>query len=306
MTFNHIIEGKGVVKKYKQVVAVDHVDFFIRQQECFAFLGPNGAGKTTTMRMICCYAPLTAGQLTVDGKDVSKDCRKIKAVLGIVPQENNLDPDLTVGENLLVYSRYFDIPKKVAVKRAFEGLELFQLRERWDSRIESLSGGMKRRLIFARALLNEPKILVLDEPTTGMDPQARLLVWQRVRDLKERGSTIVLCTQNMAEAAYLCDRLVIMHQGKILAEGAPSDLVAHYAGKEVVELRVKLEEKPGVLAKLKGDAISVEDVGDTLYVFSHDGEAMVRNLNLNPEKLTFRQATLEDVFLKLTGRGLQE
>lgn len=306
MKSNHIIDCKGVVKQYKTLTAVDHIDFFIRQQECFAFLGPNGAGKTTTMRMICCYAPPTTGQLTVDGKDVSRDSRKIKAVLGIVPQENNLDPDLTVSENLLVYSRYFDIPKKLALQRARQGLELFQLQERWNSRIESLSGGMKRRLIFARALLNEPKIMVLDEPTTGMDPQARILVWQRVRELKERGVTIVLCTQNMAEAAYLCDRLVIMHQGKILAEGAPSDMIARYAGKEVIELRVKPEEKPVVLAKLKYNAVRVEDVGDTLYIFSRNGEAMVSNLNLNPEKLTFRQASLEDVFLKLTGRGLQE
>jgi lipooligosaccharide transport system ATP-binding protein len=303
---HNIVEGKGIVKRYRQLVAVDHIDFFIRQQECFGFLGPNGAGKTTTMRMICCYSPLTAGRLTVDGRDVMRDCRAIKATLGIVPQENNLDPDLTVGQNLIVYSRYFDIPKKVAIKRATEALEMFQLQERWYSQVESLSGGMKRRLIFARALLNEPKILVLDEPTIGMDPQARHLVWQRLRRLKEQGVTTILCTQNMEEAAYLCDRLVIMHQGKILAEGAPSDLITRYVGKEVLELRLKPEEKPSALSQLQSPSVTIEDVGDTLYVFSQDGNALRRHLDLSPEKLIYRQATLEDVFLRLTGRGLQE
>lgn len=305
MTEN-VIEAQNLVKTYKQLMAVDHINFVIKPQESFAFLGPNGAGKTTTMRMICCYTPPTEGILTVDGKDVKKDCRQIKAILGIVPQENNLDPDLTVGQNLIVYSRYFDIPKKIAVKRATEALEMFQLVERWDSRIESLSGGMKRRLIFARALLNEPRILILDEPTTGLDPQARHLVWQKIRRLKDLGATVVFCTQNMEEAAYLADRLVIMHEGRILAEGQPAELVARHAGKEVVELRVKPDQKEKVLAQLRSRTASVEEMGDTLYVFGQDGNALLQGLDISADKLIFRQASLEDVFLKLTGRALHE
>ncbi len=302
----NIVEGHDLVKTYKQLAAVDHINFFIKPQESFAFLGPNGAGKTTTMRMICCYSPPSGGKLTVDGKNVATDCRQIKAILGVVPQENNLDPDLTVGQNLMVFSRYFDIPKKVALKRATEALEMFQLVERWDSRIDSLSGGMKRRLIFARALLNEPRILILDEPTTGLDPQARHLVWQKVRYLKERGATVIFCTQYMEEATYLSDRLVIMHQGKILAEGAPAELISRYAGKEVVEIRVKPEQRAGVIAKLKTRTPNVEEMGDTLYVFGQDGGDLLKGLELNTEKLTYRQAGLEDVFLKLTGRALQD
>ncbi|MBI4333574.1 MAG: ABC transporter ATP-binding protein [Chloroflexi bacterium] len=302
----NVIEGRNLVKTYKQFVAVDHIDFSIKPQESFAFLGPNGAGKTTTMRMVCCYSPPTSGTLTVDGKDVRRDCRRIKAILGIVPQENNLDPDLTVGQNLIVYSRYFDIPRPVAIKRATEALQMFQLVERWDSRIDSLSGGMKRRLIFARALLNEPRILVLDEPTTGLDPQARHLVWQKVRYLKEHGATVLFCTQNMEEAAYLADRLVIMHQGKILAEGSPPELIARHAGKEVVELRVRVEQKERVLAQLKSRALNIEEMGDTIYLFGQDGGSLLQGLQLDTEKLMFRQATLEDVFLKLTGRALHE
>ncbi len=301
-----IIEGRELVKKFKLLVAVDHIDFFIRPQECFAFLGPNGAGKTTTIRMICCYTPLTSGQLTVDGKDVAKYPRQIKAILGVVPQENNLDPDLTVVQNLMVYSRYFDIPNKIAVTRATEVLEMFQLLERSHTRIDSLSGGMKRRLIFARALVNQPKILILDEPTTGLDPQAKHLVWQKIRYLKEQGVTTVLSTQNMEEASHLCDRLVIMHQGKILAEGTPTDLITRYAGKEVLELRIKPEEKDTIISRLQSPDVNIEDIGDTLYVFSSDGGSLRQRFDLSSEKIVYRQATLEDVFLRLTGRGLQE
>ncbi|MDP2720105.1 MAG: ABC transporter ATP-binding protein [Dehalococcoidia bacterium] len=301
-----IIQGTGLVKKYKKLVAVDHIDFTIERQECFAFLGPNGAGKTTTIRMICCYAPLTSGKLTVDGKDVSGNCREIKRILGIVPQETNLDPDLTVGQNLLVYSRYFDIPGNIAVERATEALETFQLVGRWNNRIDSLSGGMKRRLIFARALINQPRILILDEPTTGLDPQAKHLVWQKIRYLKDRGTTIVLSTQNMEEAAHLCDRLVVMHQGKILTQGTPTELIDRYAGKEVLEIYSKPENKPAVLSQLLDTELEVEDVGDTIFVFSRDGGTLRQRLNINSEKIVYRQATLEDVFLRLTGRGLQE
>ncbi|MBI2934770.1 MAG: ABC transporter ATP-binding protein [Chloroflexi bacterium] len=302
----YAVEAHDLVKAYKEFLAVAGISLFIKPQESFAFLGPNGAGKTTTMRMICCYSPPTSGSLTILGRDVRTDCRRIKADLGIVPQENNLDPDLTVGQNLLVYARYFDMPKKLAVNKATEALQLFQLHERWDSRIDALSGGMKRRLIFARALINDPRILILDEPTTGLDPQARHLVWQKVRYLKERGATVVFCTQNMEEAAYLSDRLVIMHQGKILAEGPPAELVSHYAGREAVEVRVKPEQKADTLARLKTRTPEVEEMGDTLYIFGRDGRALLQGLELNAERLIFRQATLEDVFLKLTGRGLQE
>ncbi len=302
----YAVEARNLVKTYKQLTAVDHINFSINPRESFAFLGPNGAGKTTTMRMICCYSPPTSGDLIVGGKSVYRDCRAIKAALGIVPQENNLDPDLTVGQNLMVYSRYFDIPEKLAHQKATEALQLFQLLERWDSRIESLSGGMKRRLIFARALLNDPRILVLDEPTTGLDPQARHLVWQKVRYLKDHGTTIVFCTQHMEEAEYLADRLVIMHQGKILAEGQPAELISRYAGKDAIEIRVKPEQREAVLAQLRTRTPNIEEMGDTIYIFGQDGRGLLQDLDLKAERLLFRQASLEDVFLKLTGRALQE
>jgi len=301
-----IIEARGVVKRYKGFTAVAGVDFSVQAQECFGFLGPNGAGKTTLMRMITCVYPLSEGVLLVDNRDVMKEPRAIKAVLGVVPQEENLDPDLTVLQNLLVYARYFDIPKEVARRRALELLELFQLLDRQRSRIDTLSGGMKRRLLIARALLNEPKILILDEPTAGLDPQARHLVWRKIRYLKGQGVTMILSTHNMEEAAHLCDRLVIMDQGRILVEDRPVNLIRQYVGQEVLELRLDTVGKSHVLRQLQSYNVSIEDVGDTLYVFSNDGGLLPEQLMIEGGDVVRRQATLEDVFLRLTGRELKE
>jgi len=301
-----IIEARGVVKRYKGFTAVAGVDFSVQAQECFGFLGPNGAGKTTLMRMITCVYPLSEGVLLVDNRDVMKEPRAIKAVLGVVPQEENLDPDLTVLQNLLVYARYFDIPKEVARRRALELLELFQLLDRQRSRIDTLSGGMKRRLLIARALINEPKILILDEPTAGLDPQARHLVWRKIRYLKGQGVTMILSTHNMEEAAHLCDRLVIMDQGRILVEDRPVNLIRQYVGQEVLELRLDTVGKSHVLRQLQSYNVSIEDVGDTLYVFSNDGGLLPEQLMVEGGDVVRRQATLEDVFLRLTGRELKE
>jgi lipooligosaccharide transport system ATP-binding protein len=301
-----IIEGRGLVKRYKGIVAVAGVDFSVQAQECFGFLGPNGAGKTTIIRMLTCVYPLSQGVLLVDNRDVMKEARAIKAVIGLVPQEENLDSDLTVLHNLLVYARYFDIPKQVARRKALELLELFQLLDRQHSRIDTLSGGMKRRLLIARALLNEPKILILDEPTAGLDPQARRLVWQKLRYLKGQGVTMILSTHNMEEAAHLCDRLVIMDQGRILVQDRPADLIKRYVGQEVLELRLDAVGKSNVLRQLQGYSVSIEDVGDTLYVFSKDGGSLPQQLMIEGGVVVRRQATLEDVFLRLTGRELKE
>jgi lipooligosaccharide transport system ATP-binding protein len=301
-----IIEARGLVKRYKGIVAVAGVDFSVQAQECFGFLGPNGAGKTTIIRMLTCVYPLSQGVLLVDNRDVMKEARAIKAVIGLVPQEENLDSDLTVLHNLLVYARYFDIPKQVARRKALELLELFQLLDRQHSRIDTLSGGMKRRLLIARALLNEPKILILDEPTAGLDPQARRLVWQKLRYLKGQGVTMILSTHNMEEAAHLCDRLVIMDQGRILVQDRPADLIKRYVGQEVLELRLDAVGKSNVLRQLQGYSVSIEDVGDTLYVFSKDGGSLPQQLMIEGGVVVRRQATLEDVFLRLTGRELKE
>lgn len=301
-----IIEARGLVKRYKGFLAVAGVDFSVQAQECFGFLGPNGAGKTTLIRMISCVYPLSQGVLLVDNRDVMKEPRAIKAVLGVVPQEENLDPDLTVLHNLLVYARYFDIPKEVARSRALELLELFQLLDRQRSRIDTLSGGMKRRLLIARALINQPKILILDKPTAGLDPQARHLVWQKIRYLKGQGVTMILSTHNMEEAAHLCDRLVIMDQGRIVVQDRPADLIRQYVGQEVLELRLDPMGKSHVLRQLQSYSVSIEDVGDTLYVFSNDGGLLPQQLMIEGGDVVRRQATLEDVFLRLTGRELKE
>ncbi len=306
-----VIEAKGLTKLYDGLVAVDGIDFTVETQECFGFLGPNGAGKTTTMRMIYCFSPITRGALRVASMDVKTSCRQIKAIIGVVPQENNLDPDLTVMRNLVVYARYFDIPQKVAEQRATESLELLQLLDRKDSPIDELSGGMKRRLMVARALINEPKLLILDEPTTGLDPQARHLVWQKLRYLKSQGVTLVLTTHYMEEAAELCDRIVIMDSGKILTAGRPTDLIVKYVGREVLELRLPPPEKRKVLeyvASLK-DSVEIEEVEDILYLFSRDDhllDGLPKRLDAKVDSYVFRPATLEDVFLKLAGRGLKE
>ncbi len=301
-----IVEARGLVKKYKGILAVAGVDFSIEAQECFGFLGPNGAGKTTVMRMISCVYPLSQGTLRVDDKDVMKEARAIKAILGVVPQEDNLDPDLTVLHNLLVYARYFDMPKETAKQQAMELLELFQLHERQQSRIDTLSGGMKRRLLIARALLNQPKILILDEPTSGLDPQARHLVWQKLRYLKGQGVTMILSTHNMEEAAHLCDRLAIMDRGLILVQGPPAELIRQYAGQELLELRVDVAGKSQLMSQLQSLDVVVEDIEDTIYIFGKNGEPLPEQLPVGEGGLLRRRANLEDVFLRLTGRELRE
>jgi lipooligosaccharide transport system ATP-binding protein len=304
-----IIRARNLVKRYGDLTAVDGIDFDVHEGECFGLLGPNGAGKTTTTRMITCVSPVTSGELTVAGMDVRLDPRHIKSVLGVVPQEDNLDPDLTVRQNLAVYARYYDIPRSLANQRVEESLALFQLTEKQHEPIYALSTGLKRRLTIARGLLNQPTILVLDEPTTGLDPQARHLVWQKLRYLQAQGVTMLLCTHYMDEAAHLCDRLVIMHQGRILVEGPPTKLVEEHAGSEVVELHLAGPEREKVLAEVRSrPGLTVEEVEDILYIYARtaDGRANIADLNLDGEKVIYRHANLEDVFLRLTGRGLIE
>ena len=299
-----IITAESLTKKYDKLVAVDGIDFAVKEGELFGFLGPNGAGKTTTMKMIQCVSPKTSGSLTVAGMDVDKEPRQIKLILGVAPQEGNLDPDFTVKENMIVYSRYFDIPKKVAEERTAKLLEFFQLQAKVDTQIDKLSGGMKKRLILARSMLNEPRILTLDEPTVGLDPQARHLIWDQLIKLKDRGITIILTTHYMEEAARLCDRLVIMDNGKILAEGNPKDLVRKHVASNVVEAK----NSPQIMECVKKHELHAEDAGDEVHIFTDEPQRTM-SLLMNECKLesaTVRESTLEDVFLKLTGRVLRE
>ncbi len=304
-----IIRARNLIKRYGGFTAVDSIDFSVRRGECFGFLGPNGAGKTTTVRMISCVSPVTEGELVVDGIDVRGEPRRIKSILGVVPQEDNLDPDLSVRQNLAVYARYFDMPRELANERIDESLALFQLTEKQHEPIWALSTGLKRRLTIARGLINQPKILVLDEPTTGLDPQARHLVWQKLRYFREQGVSMLLCTHYMEEAAHLCDRLVIMHQGRILVEGSPAELVEEHAGREVAEVHASGPQRERLLAQMASrPGLTVEEVEDTLYVYARtpDGRAQMADLILDSESVAYRQANLEDVFLHLTGRGLME
>jgi len=305
---SEIIRARELVKRYGTFTAVDGISFSVQPGECFGFLGPNGAGKTTTIRMITCVSPVTAGELTVAGMDVRREPRRIKAVLGVVPQENNLDPDLSVRQNLRVYGRYFDLPPRVVDERIDESLALFQLSDRQNDRIAALSSGMRRRLTIARGLINAPKILVLDEPTTGLDPQARHLVWQKLRYLRSQGVTTPITTHYMEEAAHLCDRIVIMHQGKIIAEGTPPELVERFAGRQVVEVHVGEGERGPLLDRLAAaEGLTAEEVEDIIYVYVHAENGFdAAALNLDAAKVVYRQANLEDVFLRLTGRVLQE
>jgi lipooligosaccharide transport system ATP-binding protein len=300
------IRAGHLFKSYDDVLAVDNVDFEVFKGECCGFLGPNGAGKTTTIKMIHCVLPLTSGSLTVAGMSVSDKPREIKKMIGVAPQEENLDPDFTVITNLLVYARYFDLPKKEALARAENLLKFVQLEEKRNVIIDQLSTGMKRRLVLARALINEPRILLLDEPTTGLDPQARHLIWDKVRGLKKRGVTIILTTHYMDEAAALCDRTLIMDHGKIIEEGKPADLVKKHAGEDVLEV----DYDPEVMRMLKEKfpEARLETVSDRIRVFTDQPhgvfEAFLKDF---PSRgATIRNANLEDVFLKLTGRELRE
>ena len=302
-----IVTANGLVKKFGQLTAVDAISFEIREGECFGFLGPNGAGKTSTIRMIHCVSPVTSGTLMVDGLPAHIDNRALKMMTGVIPQEINLDNDLTVSENLIVFAKFFDIPGREAKKRIEELLKFVELEAKRKSKIGELSTGMKRRLLVARALLNNPKIIVADEPTTGLDPQAKHLIWQRLRLLKNQGATLILTTQYMEEAQQLCDRVVIMHRGKILREGTPSKLVEDEIGREVVEIRVPKEEDDRILGRLRAFSSGHERVGDTLYFYCRDGQdLMAKLLELDLHNYLNRPASLEDVFLKLTGRGLIE
>jgi lipooligosaccharide transport system ATP-binding protein len=301
-----LIKAESLTKKYDDFLAVDRIDFEVFKGECCGFLGPNGAGKTTTIKMIHCVLPLTSGSLTVAGMSVSEKPREIKKMIGVAPQEENLDPDFAVITNLLVYARYFDVPKPEAVKRAENLLKFSQLEEKRNVIIDQLSTGMKKRLILARALINEPHILLLDEPTTGLDPQARHLIWDKVRSLRKQGVTIILTTHYMDEAAELCDRTLIMDHGKIIEEGKPADLVKKHVGEDVLEVDYDAEVMKTLQEKFP--EAMLETVGDRIRVFTSQPHGVFEDfLKDFPTKgATIRNANLEDVFLKLTGRQLRE
>lgn len=297
------ILAEGLLKRYGDLVAVDQCSFAVEEGEVFGFLGPNGAGKTSIMRMIACVSPKTGGRLEVFGMPVDDRPREIKALIGVVSQENNLDPDLTVYENLTVFARFFEIDRAEAARRAEELIGFFGLDEKRDTVIESLSGGMKRRLTIARALINRPRLVILDEPTTGLDPQARALIWERLRSLRSAGSTILLSTHYLEEAERFCDRLVIMDGGRILVEGSPAEIVAARMGRAVIET----VDDPAVIDCLEREGVVFERFGDLVHITTDAPDALVQRLvaACNPSRLSVRNATLEDVFLRLTGRGLK-
>jgi lipooligosaccharide transport system ATP-binding protein len=302
-----LILARGLKKEFGSLIAVDRVDFEVRRGEAFGFLGPNGAGKSSTMRMIACVSPRSAGELLILGLDPEHDGAEIRSRLGVVPQEDNLDPELTVRENLYVYGRYFDLPRKVLVPRIEQLLAFAQLTERADDRVEPLSGGMKRRLTIARSLINEPELMLLDEPTTGLDPQARHALWDRLYRLKAEGVTLVLTTHYMDEAEQLCDRLVVMDRGKIAAEGSPRELIDHYSTREVVELRFGPGESERMADKVADLTERIEVLPDRLLLYTDDGDEAVEAIHqrqLDPLSVLARRSTLEDVFLRLTGRHL--
>lgn len=301
-----LVRATNLTKHFGDFVAVDSVYFAVKPGEVFGFLGPNGAGKSSTMKMIGAVSPVTDGSLTVFGLDPDKDGPAIRGRLGVVPQDNLLDTELTVFENLFIYGRYFDLPKAVIRDRIDELLDFAQLEERRNDLVETLSGGMKRRLTIARALINQPDLMLLDEPTTGLDPQARHALWDRLYRLKQQGVTLIITTHYMDEAEQLCDRLVVMDKGKIVAEGSPQDLIEHYATREVVELRFPVGETQGE-DKLDGLAKRIEALPDRTLLYTDDAERTLLDLNKRPlpiESTIVRRATLEDVFLRLTGRTL--
>jgi lipooligosaccharide transport system ATP-binding protein len=293
------VEAASLTKKYGELIAVDSISFQVEHGETFGFLGPNGAGKSTTMRMIYCRTPLTSGKLVVEGLDVTQEPSAIKALVGVVPQDNNLDPDLNVIDNLLTYARYFRIPLVEARRRALELLDFLGLSEKLDVNVEALSGGMKRRLVLARALMNSPTLLVLDEPTTGLDPQVRHAMWERLRELRRRSTTVVISTHYMEEAERLCDRLIVMDYGQILAVGRPAELISRYALNYVLEIQ-EVNGRPLVAVP---DQVRAETHGVTHYYFAAAPELLsgvMKEYSGYPSLL--RPANLEDVFLRLTGR----
>jgi lipooligosaccharide transport system ATP-binding protein len=308
-TFTPLIRARGLTKRFGAFTAVESIDFEVRAGESFGFLGPNGAGKTSTMRMVACVSPRTEGELSVLGMDPATEGTRIRARIGVVPQDDTLDTELTVAENLLIYGRYFDLSYAETRRRADELLEFVQLKERSRDLVEPLSGGMKRRLTIARALINEPDLLLLDEPTTGLDPQARHLVWERLYRLKQRGTTLILTTHYMDEAEQLCDRLVVMDKARIVAEGSPRELIDKYATREVLELRFAVGVQETLDSKLEGLGERIEHLPDRVLVYAANGEAAAveaHERGLKPESVLVRRSSLEDVFLRLTGRTLVE
>ena len=302
-----LISARGLTKRFGTFTAVDGIDFAVAPGESFGFLGPNGAGKTSTMRMISCTSPVTAGELRILGLDPAADGPAIRGRLGVVPQQDTLDTDLSARDNLAIYGRYFGLSRAESKARAEGLLEFAQLTERANDRVDPLSGGMKRRLTIARALINQPSILLLDEPTTGLDPQARHLLWERLYRLKQQGVTLVLTTHYMDEAEQLCDRLVVMDKARIVAEGSPRGLIEQYATREVTELRFPVGVQETLGAELDGLGDRVERLPDRVLVYSEDGEAAAvaaHDRGLAPETVLVRRASLEDVFLRLTGRTL--
>ena len=302
-----LVYARGLTKRFDGFTAVDGIDVDVWRGEAFGFLGPNGAGKSSTMRMIGCVSPVTSGTLRVLGQDPATNGAEIRGRLGVVPQEDSLDLELTVRENLLVYGRYFGLPKPVIRRRADELLEFVQLTDKRDAKVDSLSGGMKRRLTIARSLVNEPEVLLLDEPTTGLDPQARHVLWDRLFRLKRQGVTLLLTTHYMDEAEQLCDRLVVMDKARIVAEGSPAELIASWSSREVVEVRFAPDEHEAMAGKVADLADRIEVLPDRLLLYTGDGDAAaaaVHERGLRPVGVLVRRSTLEDVFLHLTGRTL--
>ena len=301
----YVIDARDLRKNYGERKAVDGISFVVQKGETFGLLGPNGAGKTTTIRMIYGFSPMTSGNLMVFGSDITKEWRSIKNRIGVCQQENSLDPDLSVEQNLEVFARYFDIPKREARSRTERLLSFVSMEHRRDDKVTSLSGGLMRRLVIARALINEPDLLILDEPTTGLDPQSRHQVWERLDELKARGLTILLTTHYMEEASRLCDRLVIVDHGRILVEGKPADLIRQHVGREVIEVN---EPSRVLIRWVASQKLEHEDLGHRLIIYCEKGESLFHTISSTycTEGCDLRLATLEDVFLKLTGRGLRE
>jgi len=300
-----IIEAKHLRKSFGSFTAVDDISFMVPPGECFGILGPNGAGKTTAIRMLYGFSPMTGGTLRIFGLDVPKDIRSIKARIGVCQQENNLDPDLTVFQNMEIFAGYFNLPRMLSRERAESLLSFIALSNRRNDKVIELSGGMMRRLVLARALINSPDLLILDEPTTGLDPQSRHQVWQRLEELKKSGLTILLTTHYMDEASWLCDRLIIMDHGRILVEGPPAELIRTHVGHDVIEVA---EPAPALLDFVAGMNLEYENLGHRLIIYGNNRDVLYHEISAHcsHEGCILRMATLEDVFLKLTGRELRE
>ena len=304
-----LIRARGLTKTYGDFVAVDGIDFDVAKGESFGFLGPNGAGKSTTMRIIGATSVRTSGTLTILGKDPEKNGPQIRSHLGVVPQQDNLDSELTVSENIFIYGRYFGLSSSFINKKIPELLEFAQLEEKKNVKVEALSGGMKRRLTIARSLVSEPDILMLDEPTTGLDPQARHILWDRLFRLKEQGVTLLITTHYMDEAEQLCDRLIVMDKGKIMAEDSPAQLIKTYSTKEVLEVRFGSDRNQEMVDVLRPLADRIEVLPDRILLNAEDGEQLLEQIaakGIHPNTSLVRRSSLEDVFLRLTGRSLVE